>query len=66
MLDENVLSVLNSIVDSIREAGLDPYNQLYGYVTTSNNLYITRHGDARRLIQTLDILDVARFINLLE
>lgn len=63
MLDENVLSILNDIADSIKEAGLDPYEQLYGYATTGNELYITRHRGARELIQTLNIEDVVRYIN---
>lgn len=62
MLDENVLSILNDIADSIKEAGLDPYEQLYGYATTGNELYITRHRGARELIQTLNIEDVVRYI----
>lgn len=62
MLDENVLSILNDIAEAIKEAGLDPYEQLYGYVTTGNELYITRRGDARKLIQKLDSIDIAHFI----
>jgi len=65
MLDEKVLSILNDIADSIKEAGLDPHDQLYGYVTTGNELYITRHGDARELIRTLDVEDIAYFVDLL-
>lgn len=62
MLDEKVLSILNGIADSIKAAGLDPYEQLYGYVTTGNELYITRRGDARKLIQKLDSIDITHFI----
>lgn len=65
MLDEKVLSILNNIADSIKEAGLDPYEQLYGYVTTGNELYITRHGDARERIRALDVVDIVHYVRLL-
>lgn len=65
MLDEKVLSILNDIADAIKEAGLDPYEQLYGYATTGNELYITRHGDARERIRALEIVDIVHYVNLL-
>lgn len=66
MLDKNTLSILNDIADSIREAGLDPYEQLYGYATTGNELYITRHRGARERIQAVDVADIVIFVKLLE
>ena len=66
MIDENVLSILNDIADAIKEAGLDPYEQLYGYATTGNELYITRHSDARERILGLEITDIAHYVSLLE
>ena len=65
MLDENVLSILNDIADAIKDAGLDPYEQLYGYTTTGNELYITRHRDARERIQALKIVDIVHYVSLL-
>lgn len=65
MLDENVLSILNDIANSIKEAGFDPHDQLYGYVTTGNELYITRHGDARERIRALDVVDIVCYVSLL-
>jgi len=62
MLDENVLSILNDIADAIKEAGLDPYEQLYGYATTGNELYITRHRGARERIQMQKIDDIIQYI----
>lgn len=66
MLDEKVLSILNNIADSIKEAGLDPYEQLYGYATTGNELYITRRRGARERIQAVDVADIVIFVKLLE
>jgi len=62
MLDENVLSILNDIAEAIKEAGLDPYEQLYGYATTGNELYITRHRGARERIQMQKIDDIIQYI----
>ena len=63
MLDEKTLSILNDIADSIREAGLDPYEQLYGYATTGNELYITRRRGAREQIKKLLREDIIAFLH---
>lgn len=62
MLDENVLSILNDIADSIKETGLDPYEQLYGYATTGNELYITRHRGARDYILKMNVFDIVEYL----
>lgn len=64
MLDENVLSILNDIAEAIKEAGLDPYEQLYGYATTGNELYITRHRGARERIKKLCREDIFIYLSL--
>lgn len=43
-------AVLDQAADSIRSAGYDPYAQLYGYLSTGNDSYITRHGNAREIV----------------
>lgn len=53
---------MESIVSSIEQAGMDPYEQLYGYLTTGKEIYITRNGNARELIRTLDKDDISRYI----
>lgn len=53
---------MKHIVASIRSAGYEPYNQLYGYVETGDETYITRVGDARKLIKALDRNQVRRFV----
>lgn len=45
---------MEHIVASIRSAGYEPYDQLYGYLKTGDETYITRTGDARRLVKELD------------
>ena len=39
------------IISSIKKSGHDPYAQIYGYLTSGNDMYITRTGNARELIK---------------
>ena len=50
---------------SIRSAGYEPYDQLYGYLKTGDETYITRTGDARNLIKALDRTRLQRFVDTL-
>lgn len=54
MLDKHLIAQLEGIAKSIKEAGLDPYEQITGYIRTGNDRYITRTGNARELIKELD------------
>ena len=42
------------IVSVLRDAGYKPYDQLYAYLTTGSDTYITRKGNARVLVAELD------------
>lgn len=53
---------MEQIVAAIRSAGYEPYDQLYGYVKTGDETYITRAGDARKLIKELDMDRVRCFV----
>lgn len=59
-------AALNQIADSIRGAGYDPYTQLYGYLSTGNDSYITRQGNARNLIKNVDRTALEAFIQALK
>lgn len=54
MEDKNFIATMESIVSSIEKSGMDPYAQLYGYLTKGKDEYITRNGNARELIKTLN------------
>ena len=58
-------NIMEHIVDSIRSAGYEPYDQLYGYLKTGDETYITRTGDARNLIKTLDRNRLQEFVDTL-
>ncbi|MBP3673028.1 MAG: IreB family regulatory phosphoprotein [Oscillospiraceae bacterium] len=54
MEDGKFIATMESIVSSIEKTGMEPYAQLYGYLTTGKEEYITRTGNARKLIKTLN------------
>ncbi|MBQ9838313.1 MAG: IreB family regulatory phosphoprotein [Oscillospiraceae bacterium] len=54
MEDTKFIAAMESIVSSIEKTGMDPYSQLYGYLTTGKEEYITRTGNARELIKALN------------
>ena len=62
MEDEKFIATMESIVSSIEKSGMDPYAQLYGYLTKGKDEYITRTGNARELIKTLNRQQVYDYI----
>ena len=53
-MDDRFDTTIEKIVAAIRQAGYDPYAQLTGFLRTQDARYITRTGNARELIGTLD------------
>ena len=45
---------MDRIVEALKDAGYDPYMQLYGYLETGDDTYITRKGNVRDEIGELD------------
>ena len=58
-------NIMEHIVASIRSAGYEPYDQLYGYLKTGDETYITRTGDARRLVKELDRKQLRQYVVLI-
>lgn len=54
--------VLDYIVKCIKATGNDPQIQIRGYVVSGNECYITRKGDARRLIKSLEASYLERYV----
>ena len=54
MTDAEFNTILDEVVSSLEEKGYEPNEQIYGYVQTGNETYITRHGNAREKIKLLD------------
>lgn len=45
---------INRIISALTASGYDAYAQLTGYLQTGEDTYITRNGNARAIIKTLD------------
>ena len=50
------------VVSVMEDAGYEPYDQLYAYASTGNESYITRKGDARKLIAQFDREQIWNYI----
>ena len=55
--EKNMAEVVAAMVD----AGYDPVAQLTGFLQTGNESFITRKGNARSLIRTLDIVKIKEY-----
>ena len=53
---------IDYVVSVLKDAGYEPYDQLYAYTSTGNESYITRKGDARKLIVQLDREQIWNYI----
>lgn len=66
MVKPNFEVRMKEIIQSISDAGFDPFSQLYGYLTTGKEEYITRTGNARELIKTLNWQQVWDYVKKME
>ena len=53
---------IERIVSAMRQAGYDPICQLQGYLITGNVAYITRSGNARELIRSVDLWQLQMYL----
>ena len=53
---------ISKIAQALSAAGYDPCAQLTGYLQTGDETYITRQGNARAIIKTLDKEMIAQYI----
>ena len=63
MTDAEFNTILGDVISSLEEKGYEPYEQIYGYVQTGNETYITRHGNAREKIKLLDNSKLKTVVN---
>ena len=61
-LENDFKQNIEYIVAVLHEAGYNPYEQLYAYLHTGNDTYITRKGDARSLVSELDREQILDYI----
>lgn len=65
MTEKEIREVLDPIANAIREAGLVPYDQLYGYVVTGNIMYITRRDNVRERISGISRDIIRQYLDLI-
>ena len=65
-MDRKKTEELNAICAAIHKGGLEPYDQLYGYVTSGKTEYITRTDNARERIRRLDIALIREYLRTME
>ena len=53
---------IECIISALRDAGYDPYEQLYAYAITGNETFITRKGDARNMATNLNREDLIKYV----
>ncbi len=53
---------IEHIISILQDAGYDPYEQLYAYAITGNETFITRKGDARRIISSIGREELIEYI----
>lgn len=61
-MNETEKQVLKEVIIALHSKGYDPYAQIYGYVKTGNDLYITRKNNAREKIRLIDILKLKEYL----
>ena len=54
MYNEEFEKTLSEIIESLKEKGYNPYEQIRAYARTGDESFITRHNDAREKIKNLD------------
>ena len=65
-MDTEFITTMQEIVISIKEAGYEPYDQLYGYVSTGKEEFITRMGNAREKVKKLNWLALKEYVEKME
>lgn len=61
-MEREFLDEMEEICAAIRKSGMDPYDQMYGYISTGKAEYITRIDNARERIQALNWDMVRKYV----
>ena len=61
-MENDFTQKIEYIISVLRDAGYEPYDQLYAYLYTGSDTYITRKGNARTLVAELDRKQIWNYI----
>ena len=65
-MEREFLEEMEDICAAIRKSGMEPYDQLYGYIAKGKAEYITRIDNARERIQALNWDMVRNYVKNME
>ena len=63
MNDKEFDLAMKKIICALKEKGYNPVDQINGYLIFRDSSYITRHNDARDIIETLDIEMIRKYMD---
>ena len=63
MNDKDFDLAMKKIICALEEKGYNPVDQINGYLIFRDSSYITRHNDARDIIETLDIEMIRKYMD---
>ena len=58
----DIHNILKNVVETIKQRGYDPINQLMGYIKTADPVYIPRDNHAREQIRMIDMDDILEYL----
>ena len=61
-MNDEEKQILNEVVTALQSKGYDPYGQIYAYVKTGNDLYITSKNDARNKIKKVRMSALEQYL----
>ena len=61
-MNDDEKQILKEVIAALQSKGYDPYGQIYGYVKTGNDLYITSKDDARNKIKKVSDAVLAQYL----
>ena len=56
-------SLMLKVIASMKEVGYDPLAQFTGYLQTGDDTFITRNGDARTIVHSLDREQITEYVD---
>ena len=55
-------SMIHKVIAAMEDAGYDPVAQFTGYLQTGEDTFITRSGEARTIVRSLDREQIADYL----
>ena len=56
-------SLIHKVINAMEAAGYDPLAQFTGYLQTGDETFITRSGEARTIVRSLDKEQIADYLD---